>query len=150
MRGRTARRLFCRAKSVAELVLTNGSPPMVGERSPKPLMWGRFLPSVLRSVNSTDCYKIASIDFVCFSADKDNKQRQCWRECLTIKSTIMKIVDSIKASYTELVYKVTWPTRKELTNSAVLVLIASLILALVVWLMDLCFEKLMSFIYGLF
>ena len=24
-----------------------GSPPMVGERSPKPLMWVRFLPSVL-------------------------------------------------------------------------------------------------------
>lgn len=62
----------------------------------------------------------------------------------------MKIVENVKASYNELVYKVTWPTRKELTNSAVLVLIASLVLALVVWLMDLCFEHLMTFIYGLF
>ena len=62
----------------------------------------------------------------------------------------MKIVDSIKASYQELVYKVTWPTRKELTSSAVLVLVASLILALIVWLMDFCFEHLMTFIYGLF
>ncbi len=62
----------------------------------------------------------------------------------------MKIVESIKASYQELVYKVTWPTRKELTNSAVLVLVASLILALIVWLMDICFEKLMTLIYGLF
>lgn len=62
----------------------------------------------------------------------------------------MKIVESVKASYNELVYKVTWPTRKELTNSAVLVLIASLVLALVVWLMDFCFEHLMTFIYGLF
>ncbi len=62
----------------------------------------------------------------------------------------MKIIDNIKASYTELVYKVSWPTRKELTNSAVLVLIASLILALLVWLVDFCFESLMTFIYGLF
>ncbi|MBQ8100131.1 MAG: preprotein translocase subunit SecE [Paludibacteraceae bacterium] len=62
----------------------------------------------------------------------------------------MKIIDNIKASYTELVYKVSWPTRKELANSAVLVLIASLILALVVWLMDFCFEWLMTLIYGLF
>ncbi len=62
----------------------------------------------------------------------------------------MKIFDNIKASYTELVYKVSWPTRKELTNSAVLVLIASLILALIVWFIDFCFESLMTFIYGLF
>lgn len=62
----------------------------------------------------------------------------------------MKIIDNIKASYTELAYKVSWPTRKELTNSAVLVLIASLILALLVWLVDFCFESLMTFIYGLF
>ncbi len=62
----------------------------------------------------------------------------------------MKIIDNIKASYTELVYKVSWPTRKELANSAVLVLIASIVLALVVWLMDFCFEHLMTFIYRLF
>ena len=62
----------------------------------------------------------------------------------------MKIVDNIKASYTELVHKVSWPTRKELANSAVLVMVASLILALVVWLMDFCFEHLMTFIYRLF
>ena len=62
----------------------------------------------------------------------------------------MKFVDNLKESYTELVHKVSWPTRKELSKSAVLVLIASIILALVVWLMDFCFEKLMTFIYGLF
>ena len=62
----------------------------------------------------------------------------------------MKIVDNIKASYAELVHKVSWPTRKELANSAVLVMVASLILALVVWLMDFCFEHLMTLIYGLF
>lgn len=62
----------------------------------------------------------------------------------------MKMIDSIKASYSELVHKVSWPTRKELSASAVLVMVASLILALVVWFMDFCFEHLMTFIYGLF
>lgn len=62
----------------------------------------------------------------------------------------MKFVESIKESYNEMVYKVSWPTRKELSQSAVLVLVASIILALIVWLMDWCFENIMTFIYGLF
>ena len=62
----------------------------------------------------------------------------------------MKFVDNLKESYTELVHKVSWPTRKELSTSAVLVLIASIILALIVWLMDFSFESLMTFVYGLF
>ncbi|HBZ34102.1 MAG TPA: preprotein translocase subunit SecE [Bacteroidales bacterium] len=62
----------------------------------------------------------------------------------------MSIINSIKESYNELVHKVTWPTTSELVNSAVVVLIASLIIALIVWLMDLSFEALMKFIYGLF
>lgn len=62
----------------------------------------------------------------------------------------MKLVENIKESYTELVHKVSWPSQKELAQSAVLVLIASLILALVVWAMDWCFESIMTFIYGLF
>ena len=59
----------------------------------------------------------------------------------------MKLVDSIKESYNELVHKVSWPTRKELVQSAVLVLVASLVLALIVWLIDLSFEKIMQLIY---
>lgn len=62
----------------------------------------------------------------------------------------MKIINSIKESYSELVHKVSWPTGKELVNSAVVVLIASIIIALVVWLMDLGFEALMSLIYKIF
>lgn len=62
----------------------------------------------------------------------------------------MKLVENIKESYNELVYKVSWPTPKELSQSAVLVLVASIILALVVWLMDWCFESIMTAIYGLF
>ena len=62
----------------------------------------------------------------------------------------MKLVESVKESYNELVHKVSWPTSKELAQSSVLVLVASLILALIVWVMDLAFENLMTLIYGLF
>ena len=62
----------------------------------------------------------------------------------------MKFVENLKESYVELVHKVNWPTRKELSKSAVLVLIASIILALVVWLMDFSFEKIMKLIYSIF
>lgn len=59
----------------------------------------------------------------------------------------MNPINYIKESYSELVQKVSWPTSKELTNSAVVVLIASIIIALVVWAMDLSFEAIMTFIY---
>ena len=62
----------------------------------------------------------------------------------------MKFVEYCKESYNELVHKASWPTRKELAQSAVIVLIASIILALIVWLMDYCFESIMTFVYGLF
>ncbi|MCX6300565.1 MAG: preprotein translocase subunit SecE [Bacteroidia bacterium] len=54
-----------------------------------------------------------------------------------------------KESYTELVHKVTWPTWSELQNSAVLVMVATLIIALIVALMDFSFSNLMEFVYGL-
>ena len=45
----------------------------------------------------------------------------------------MKLINYFKESYNELVHKTSWPTRRELTNSAVVVLIASLLIALVVY-----------------
>ena len=66
------------------------------------------------------------------------------------KSTDMAFVENVKESYNELVHKVSWPTRKELAQSSVIVLIASIILALIVWLMDWCFESIMTFVYGFF
>ena len=60
----------------------------------------------------------------------------------------MKIINYIKESYNELVYKTSWPTRSELTNSAVVVLFASLILSAVIFLIDTAFEKIMLLIYG--
>ena len=47
-----------------------------------------------------------------------------------------KIGDYVKASYDELVHKVSWPSFKELQNSAVVVAVAALILAVVIFIMD--------------
>ena len=58
-----------------------------------------------------------------------------------------KIVAYFKETYDELVYKVSWPTYSEFTNSAVVVLYASLLIALVVFAMDFCFQHLMEFVY---
>ena len=52
-----------------------------------------------------------------------------------------------KLCYQELAHEVTWPTRKELTQSAMVVLSASLIIAVVVWMMDFAFQHLMSIVY---
>ena len=57
---------------------------------------------------------------------------------------VKKIVNNFKESYTELVHKVTWPTSKELSSSAVVVLTASLLIALVVFLMDSAFQFIMG------
>jgi preprotein translocase subunit SecE len=56
----------------------------------------------------------------------------------------------IKDVYKELAHKVTWPTWQELQNSAVIVMVASLIIALVVFFLDLTFRGLMKAVYGLF
>lgn len=60
----------------------------------------------------------------------------------------MKIVNYFKDSYNELVHKVSWPTRAELSNSAVVVLFASIIIALVVFAVDFVFEHAMRFVYN--
>jgi len=59
-----------------------------------------------------------------------------------------KIVQYFKDSYNELVHKVSWPTRAELSNSAVVVLLASIIIALVVFAVDFVFEHAMRFVYN--
>ena len=55
-----------------------------------------------------------------------------------------KITNYCKESYDELVHKVSWPTRSELSSSAVVVLTASLLIALVVFLMDSAFQFIME------
>ena len=62
----------------------------------------------------------------------------------------MKIVNYIKECYAELTEKVTWTTWPELRSSVIVVSIASLIIALVVFLMDYSFKNLLEAFYGLF
>ena len=62
----------------------------------------------------------------------------------------MKITNYIKECYTELKEKVTWPTWPELRSSVIVVSIASLIIALVVFLMDFSFQHLLEAFYRLF
>ena len=57
------------------------------------------------------------------------------------------IVNYCKESYNELVNKVTWPTSKELGSSAIAVLGASLLIAVVVFLMDTFFQFVMETLY---
>ncbi|WP_081474523.1 preprotein translocase subunit SecE [Prevotella micans] len=52
-----------------------------------------------------------------------------------------------KACYEELVCKTTWPTRAELIHRAMIVLSASLIIAVVVFSMDFIIQHLMAFVY---
>ncbi len=49
----------------------------------------------------------------------------------------------------ELVHKTSWPTWQELQGSASLVLVASFIIAILVWGMDTSFNKLMQMAYSL-
>jgi len=63
----------------------------------------------------------------------------------------MKKIKAYFASvYEELVQKVTWPKWSELQSSAIVVMVASLIFAVVIWAMDSAFNGLLKLLYGLF
>jgi preprotein translocase subunit SecE len=61
-----------------------------------------------------------------------------------------KFVEYIQESYDELMHKVSWPTWSELQNSAIVVSVASLMIALVVFTMDKFFEVVLKQFYTLF
>ena len=63
---------------------------------------------------------------------------------------MQKIKLYFKEVYNELVHKVTWPSWSELQNSAVVVMVASFIIALIVYVMDVSFTKVMELIYSMF
>ena len=58
------------------------------------------------------------------------------------------MLNYIKESYKELVEKVSWPTFAQLQSSTIVVMVASLIFALVVLVMDISLENLMKGIYS--
>jgi len=61
-----------------------------------------------------------------------------------------KVLEFLKESYVEMTEKVTWPTSLELQNSAVIVLVASIIISLLVLLMDTTAGETLKFFYKSF
>ncbi len=68
-----------------------------------------------------------------------------------------KFGDYVKSSYDELVHKVSWPTWKELQSSAIVVAIAAIVIALIVFVMDVIFgvqawgwKGLLGYFYSIF
>lgn len=61
-----------------------------------------------------------------------------------------KIKQYIQESYHELLHKVSWPTWEELQSSTMVVLIATVIVTLLVWGMDIISQGLLQNFYKLF
>ncbi len=55
----------------------------------------------------------------------------------------------IKESYNELINKVSWPNWANLQSSAVVVIVASLLIAVLIFLMDLISKQVTGLIYSL-
>ena len=53
----------------------------------------------------------------------------------------------VKESYNELINKVTWPTLANLQSSTTLVLVASLILSLIIFVMDVIAKQSLGLLY---
>ena len=60
-----------------------------------------------------------------------------------------KLSNYIKESAVELTKKTTWPTWEKLQSSAILVMVTTVVLAVVLWVIDLAFQSIMSGIYAL-
>ena len=65
------------------------------------------------------------------------------------KKKMRKFINYCKESFVELTKKVTWPSWDKLQSSALLVMIATVILAAALFVIDFTFEHLMKIIYTL-
>lgn len=59
-----------------------------------------------------------------------------------------QLITFIQTSFEEMRHKVTWPTYASLQNSSLLVLVASLIFALIIGVIDAGFENVMGWFYN--
>ena len=59
------------------------------------------------------------------------------------------ILTNIRDAYDELRYKTSWPTGTQLIKSALIVMVASVIIALIILIMDQLVNQLIHFIYSL-
>ena len=60
-----------------------------------------------------------------------------------------KFINYLKESYLEMTKKVTWPTWDKMQSSAIVVMVASAIFALVIFAIDFVIKTAMEFIYTL-
>ena len=60
-----------------------------------------------------------------------------------------KFINYLKESYVELTKKTSWPNWEKLQSSAFLVMVATIILAAALWIIDYAFQHLMTLIYTL-
>ena len=61
-----------------------------------------------------------------------------------------KVTNYLQETYNELIHKVSWPTWADLQGSSVVVLVASLIIAMVIFVMDFGFQNVFEFLYKIF
>lgn len=61
----------------------------------------------------------------------------------------LKLLTNIEESYAELRYKTSWPTKKQVIKSGIIVMIASVIISLLILVMDQVVNNLMHLIYNL-
>jgi len=61
-----------------------------------------------------------------------------------------KMISYFKEAFSELLNKVTWPSWSDLQNSSIVVAIATLIIALVIYLLDTTFSNILDLYYSFF
>ena len=61
-----------------------------------------------------------------------------------------KVTNYLQETYNELIHKVSWPSWADLQGSSVVVLVASLIIAMVIFAMDISFQYVFEFLYKIF
>jgi preprotein translocase subunit SecE len=60
------------------------------------------------------------------------------------------MISYLKEAFSELLNKVTWPSWSDLQNSSIVVAIATLIIALVIYLLDTTFSNILDLYYSFF
>ena len=102
------------------------------------------------SVENVSQYVFSDVRVPVIITDVDNKVVMCnsfTHEFLNVK--MRKFINYCKESFVELTKKTTWPTWQKLQSSAILVIVATIILAALLSVIDFAFQSLMTAIYTL-
>ena len=115
--------------------------------------------AIIRGIGSSAVSK--TVDVGSNPASPAKYQRLRFGNCLTdaaltlpfrrhpLNVKMRRFINSCKESFEELTKKTTWPTWAKLQSSALLVIIATVILAALLWVVDFAFQSLMTGIYTL-